>query len=61
MAVSPNSLAISVRASWSRRYLTTPRRKKGIFIFAPTVGFTKKEPKAEENGNGKKNGKGKDP
>jgi N-terminal domain of anti-restriction factor ArdC len=63
-AQRPDATHLEGVRSWNELGRFVRPGEKGIFIFAPAVGFTnKKEHKAEENGkdNGKKNGKGKKP
>jgi hypothetical protein len=56
-AQRPNATHLEGVRSWNELGRSVRPGEKGIFIFAPTVGFTKKENKAEENG--KKSPKGK--
>jgi hypothetical protein len=56
-AQRPNATRVEGVRSWNELGRFVRPGEKGIFIFAPTVGFTKKENKAEENG--KKAAKGK--
>jgi hypothetical protein len=56
-AQRPNATHLEGVRSWNELGRSVRPGEKGIFIFAPTIGFTKKENKAEENG--KKSPKGK--
>jgi N-terminal domain of anti-restriction factor ArdC len=56
-AQRPNATHLEGVRSWNELGRSVRPGEKGIFIFAPTVGFTKKENKAEEIG--KKAAKGK--
>jgi hypothetical protein len=66
-AQRPQATRLEGVRSWNELNRFVRPGEKGIFIFAPTVGFTKKEQKpthddnghGKENGNGKKNGKAK--
>jgi hypothetical protein len=68
-AQRPQATRLEGVRSWNELNRFVRPGEKGIFIFAPTVGFAKKEQKpnpddnghgnTKENGNGKKNGKSK--
>jgi hypothetical protein len=66
-AQCPTATHLEGVRSWNELGRFVRPGEKGIFIFAPAVGFTKKEQKPEEpangkeNCNGKKNGKAKKP
>ncbi|HKW16860.1 MAG TPA: ArdC family protein [Terriglobales bacterium] len=60
-AQCPNATHLEGVRSWNELGRFVRPGEKGVFIFAPAVGFTKKAQKSEENGNGKKNGKNKKP
>ena len=58
-AQCPTATHLEGVRSWNELGRFVRSGEKGIFIFAPAVGFTKKEQKPEEPANGKENGNGK--